>query len=219
MSRLTLTFDNGPTPGVTENVLAALAERDLRATFFVVGASLSASAEARDLTAEAALRGHWIGNHTLGHLAPFGEWDDGAAAVDQIADMADLLGPLATSPKLFRPTGHGEIGPHLFNRPVVDHLCALDYTVVLWNVFVRDSKQPDGWADRALAAIGHRPWDVLVAHDVAHGDMTQLPALLDTVLARGITVEQSFPPDVLPIVDGDVNPDAAALLPLGVRAA
>ena len=40
MPRLTLTFDNGPTPGVTEQVLATLAERGLRATFFVVGEKL-----------------------------------------------------------------------------------------------------------------------------------------------------------------------------------
>ena len=34
--RVTLTFDNGPTPGVTDEVLDILAERSLRAIFFVV---------------------------------------------------------------------------------------------------------------------------------------------------------------------------------------
>jgi peptidoglycan/xylan/chitin deacetylase (PgdA/CDA1 family) len=34
--RVTLTFDNGPTPGVTDQVLDILAERSLRAIFFVV---------------------------------------------------------------------------------------------------------------------------------------------------------------------------------------
>ena len=35
--RISLTFDNGPTPGLTERVLSVLAERGLPATFFVVG--------------------------------------------------------------------------------------------------------------------------------------------------------------------------------------
>src|SRR5947208_2063040 len=40
VKRLTLTFDNGPTPGVTEHVLDELARRDLKATFFMVGTDL-----------------------------------------------------------------------------------------------------------------------------------------------------------------------------------
>jgi peptidoglycan-N-acetylglucosamine deacetylase len=38
--RLTLTFDNGPTPGVTERVLDILAHYRLPATFFVIGRRL-----------------------------------------------------------------------------------------------------------------------------------------------------------------------------------
>ncbi|MGA3247352.1 MAG: polysaccharide deacetylase family protein, partial [Paraburkholderia sp.] len=40
MRKLTLTFDNGPTPGVTDKVLDILARRNLRATFMVVGQNL-----------------------------------------------------------------------------------------------------------------------------------------------------------------------------------
>jgi peptidoglycan/xylan/chitin deacetylase (PgdA/CDA1 family) len=35
--RVTLTFDNGPTPGVTERVLDILGQARLRSTFFVIG--------------------------------------------------------------------------------------------------------------------------------------------------------------------------------------
>jgi hypothetical protein len=37
MSKLTLTFDHGPTPGMTERVLDVLGERDVHATFFPTG--------------------------------------------------------------------------------------------------------------------------------------------------------------------------------------
>ena len=38
--KVTLTFDNGPWPGVTEHVLDTLAARNVRSTFFVVGNQL-----------------------------------------------------------------------------------------------------------------------------------------------------------------------------------
>jgi peptidoglycan/xylan/chitin deacetylase (PgdA/CDA1 family) len=37
VKRLTISFDNGPTPGETEKVLEALASRNVLASFFVVG--------------------------------------------------------------------------------------------------------------------------------------------------------------------------------------
>src|ERR1700752_5263230 len=58
---LTLSFDNGPEPGVTPLVLDVLAERGIRTTFFVIGEKLS-DGERRKLAARAHDEGHWIGN-------------------------------------------------------------------------------------------------------------------------------------------------------------
>ncbi len=44
MFDVTLSFDNGPTQGVTEDVLAVLADHDIRATFFVVGEKVATPA-------------------------------------------------------------------------------------------------------------------------------------------------------------------------------
>ena len=65
MQRLTFTFDNGPAPGATEKVLDFLAERAIKATFFVVGARLR-TPQGRQLAERAHAEGHWIGNHTSG---------------------------------------------------------------------------------------------------------------------------------------------------------
>ena len=43
MFDLTLTFDNGPEPGVTPRVLDILRERGIKATFFVIGEKLGDS--------------------------------------------------------------------------------------------------------------------------------------------------------------------------------
>jgi peptidoglycan/xylan/chitin deacetylase (PgdA/CDA1 family) len=76
--RVTLTFDNGPWTGVTENVLDTLRERGLHSTFFVVGTQMH---KARDLAVRAAAEGHWIGNHTMTHTVTFGDGADPSAEV------------------------------------------------------------------------------------------------------------------------------------------
>src|SRR5215510_7530483 len=59
-----LTFDDGPTPGVTEELLSILSEADVKATFFVIGADLERNPEeGRKIVAA----GHELGNHTYSH--------------------------------------------------------------------------------------------------------------------------------------------------------
>jgi peptidoglycan/xylan/chitin deacetylase (PgdA/CDA1 family) len=66
LKRLTLTFDNGPTPGITERVLDILARHGWPATFFVIGRQLRDPAAAA-LLPKIEQAGHRIGNHTLNH--------------------------------------------------------------------------------------------------------------------------------------------------------
>ncbi len=75
MFDLTLTFDNGPEPGVTPRVLDVLRERGIKTTFFVIGEKLG-DRERRRLAARAHDEGHWIGNHTFTHSIPLGQQHD-----------------------------------------------------------------------------------------------------------------------------------------------
>src|SRR5262245_29979642 len=59
-----LTFDDGPLPDATEEVLSALDEEGVKATFFVIGAELERNLEeGRKIVAA----GHELGNHTYSH--------------------------------------------------------------------------------------------------------------------------------------------------------
>src|ERR1700747_1172680 len=60
-----LTFDDGPTPGVTDKVLTALATECVQATFFMVGRN---AADHPDMVRKIARLGHTIGYHTWDHL-------------------------------------------------------------------------------------------------------------------------------------------------------
>lgn len=199
--KLTLTFDHGPTPGVTERVLDVLRERDVHATFFPTGSQL-AEPGVRPLAERALAEGHWLGNHTMTHGAPLGKRNDPAVEVGEIALAQEALGSLSHRDKLFRPNGGGQVGPHLLSPAALDFIIERGYTVVLWDIYVRDSREPAGWADRALARLGERDWNVLVAHDLATGAMNDLPRLLDAILGAGIEIVQEIPGHATPVRRG-----------------
>src|SRR3954468_9732188 len=110
MTRVTLTFDNGPTPGVTPGVLDVLRTRGIRATFFVVGERLQ-TPEARAIAGAAREDGHWIGNHTMTHTVELGRVSDADLMRREIEGAQDVLGDLASADRLFRPWGQGRLGP------------------------------------------------------------------------------------------------------------
>lgn len=59
-----VTFDDGPTPGVTERVLDLLAQHEAKATFFCVGANVE---KAPALIERLMKEGHALGSHTWNH--------------------------------------------------------------------------------------------------------------------------------------------------------
>jgi peptidoglycan/xylan/chitin deacetylase (PgdA/CDA1 family) len=61
---IVLTFDDGPTPGPTDKVLAALSAECVRATFFMVGRG---AAEHPEMVRKIARLGHTIGHHSWDH--------------------------------------------------------------------------------------------------------------------------------------------------------
>jgi len=199
--RVTLTFDNGPTPGVTEPVLDVLAERGIRTTFFVVGDRLE-DPRHRALVERAWAEGHWIGNHTFTHSVPLGAVTVPGAAEGEIRSTQDLLKGVAHDDKLFRPFGEGgRIGDHLLNPEAADYLMAERFTCVLWTTVPHDWDEPR-WVEVCLDDVGRRDWSVVVVHDLPDCCGARLPDLLDGLQALDATVVQEFPESVVPIRRG-----------------
>jgi len=199
--RLTLTFDNGPVPGITETVLEVLAERKLTATFFVVGTDFRLPGR-RELVARARAEGHRVGNHTMTHSVLFGETDDPDAPAAEIDRNQELLGDLASPERYFRPWGGGgHLGPHLLSPRAVQVLERGGYTLVLWNSVPRDWEDATEWPARARADIDRQDWTVLVLHDNSHA-VEQLAGFLDTVMADGVEIRADFPDACVPIRRG-----------------
>ncbi|CAN5292529.1 hypothetical protein BH09ACT5_BH09ACT5_17750 [soil metagenome] len=211
VKRLTLSFDNGPTPGVTEHVLDELARRGILTTFFVVGRDLQREGN-RQLVQKAKDAGHWIGNHTMTHSIQFGTSADPGLPAAEITAAQDVLGDLAEESKLFRPWGNGGIlGPDVFSTAAIELMKRDGYTCVLWNSVPHDWEDATGWGDRALADIRAQDWTVLVIHDIPSGAMDHLGEFLDRAIAEGVEIVQEFPDECVPIRRGVVGADLAPL--------
>lgn len=212
--QLTLTFDNGPTPGVTDRVLDLLAERSLPAIFFVVANQVEKDATAPALLTRMVRDGHRVGNHSLTHGRPLGELSR-QETIAEIATAQEILQEFAGEASLFRPWGtEGQLDRRCLNRTAVDYLVSGKHTCVLWNSLPRDWADPAGWVDRALADVRARDHTVVVIHDVASGAMDELPRFLDELDRSGVAVTGDLPDECVPIVDGRIVSAVDQLMPL-----
>ena len=149
---VSLTFDNGPTPGVTEPVLDILATHSVQATFFAIGRKL-ATEEGTALGQRIVSEGHRLGGHTWSHSLQFGVADD-RVIDEELASTRSAVDAAGGDGLLFRPYGAGGlIDDRLMNAYGATTLCSLGYTCVLWNVLPGDWRDAAGWVDQALTDI------------------------------------------------------------------
>src|ERR1700684_3091155 len=195
--RVTLTFDNGPTPGITERVLEILERHSILSTFFVIGRNL-ADPEAASLARQCHAAGHWIGNHTFSHSVALGDRPEADFAAHEIGNAQRAIRDLSHPDKLFRPYGNsGLIGPHLLSRAAVAYLLANRFQTVLWNSVPGDWRDPDGWVETCIAQVLENEWSVVVLHDIEGGCLPRLVEFLQRLDDLGVVHEQDFPESVI----------------------
>lgn len=178
-----LTFDDGPDPRSTPQVLDLLDRRGDRATFFCIGRRV---ARHPDLAREILRRGHRLGNHTFSHPNTFafrlwrGLMDEVARAQDTIEDVT------GSRPQYFRPPA-GMRNPILEAVLARENLLLVNWSRRAYDAVVRDS----AFIVRRLAS-GARAGAILLLHDGALGDRPPpalgeiLPRLFEALEARGL---------------------------------
>jgi peptidoglycan-N-acetylglucosamine deacetylase len=198
---VTVTFDNGPTPGITEPVLDVLAQHTVPATFFAIGHKLATPA-GQALGRRIVREGHKLGGHTWSHSILFGDADE-AVIAQELADTRVAVDEAGGDGLLFRPYGAGGIiDEHLMSTFGATSLCAHGYTCVLWNVVPGDWKDQARWVDRAVTDVDLHPWSVIVLHDVADAALARLDEFLTTLGEHKPTWSQEFPDECTPIRSG-----------------
>jgi len=144
-----LTFDDGPTPGITEQVLDILKTFAAGASFFCIGRNAERNPELiRRISAE----GHTIGNHTYSHL-------NGMKTINRDyfndIELAQSLVPSV----LFRP-------PYGMIRPSQIRYLRKLFTIIMWDVMSYDydaGVTKEKCLDNVLKNV--RPGSIVVFHD------------------------------------------------------
>ena len=153
-----LTFDDGPSRPWTELVLEALAELDVRATFFVQGAAVDDETSA--LVVRTAREGHEIGNHTHSHFS-FDEVRDETVVRDELGRTHELLASLiGRPPDLVRP-------PYGRGTELVDAAAsALGYrATVNWSIDPEDWDEPPAEEIVECVVEELHPGAIVLLHD------------------------------------------------------
>ncbi len=173
-NRVALTYDDGPTPGVTDIVLRELAKRRLKATFFMIGKKAEMYPA---LAREVVDAGHEIANHTYTHPALNRMSED---RVDyEIRKAQEVLHNITgKQADWFRPP----YGAFRTNQGPVPLLYKLG--VANWSVDPRDWARPGTQAivDRIISQS--HPGAIILLHDLHRQTADATGTVLDRLMER-----------------------------------
>lgn len=178
-----LTFDDGPIPEVTPQVLAILAKYNVKATFFMVGENIDKHPDVFRQVIEA---GHSIGNHTYNHLkgwrTPYDEYMANTAKWEE----AVLRTSYIVHYTLFRPP----YGKATFRQRRALH--QQGYRLIYWDILTRDY-EATRTPEQMLAQIKRdlRPGSIINFHDSLKSNermLAVLPQAIDFLLSQGYTL-------------------------------
>jgi len=166
-----LTFDDGPNPYYTQQVLAVLQQYGIKATFFCIGRQV---AQYPSLVKQEYAAGNVIGNHTWSHADLTKLSSD--AILTQINATSDAIQQaVGVRPTFFRPP-YGVI-----NANVLTQANQLGLTTIIWNDEARD------WTTPGISVISSRilglagDGAIILLHD-GGGNRSQTVAALPTII-------------------------------------
>lgn len=197
--QVALTFDDGPHPRFTREILSLLEAYEARATFFVLGRQ---AARYPQLIKKLVDSGQEVGNHSFSHLRfPMADREAWLLEVARTDLELELLG--CPDCGLFRPPySH-------YNRGLLKLLGHLHQRLVLWSVDSADWREPDPLAIAANVLSRVRPGAIVILHDSDEtGEKDRRPTIealgliLPALKARGyecVTVSELLaPPSPVP---------------------
>ena len=178
--QIALTFDDGPHPVQTKRLLEGLKERNVKATFFLMGENIKGN---EAIVKQMQDEGHLIGNHSYSHiqLTKAGE----EAVCDAIEHTEEIIAEITGNrPEYLRPP-YGDWNDSLE--------CQLDLIPVFWSVDSLDwkLKNTKKIVDKVLKKTGDG--DIILMHDIFSTSVDAALQIVDELQARGytfVTVEE-----------------------------
>jgi peptidoglycan-N-acetylglucosamine deacetylase len=169
---IALTFDDGPWPNSTAQVLDILKKNNIKSTFFVVGQNVK---NYPDLTKQIVNDGHVIANHTWHHW--YHHMNPQVAAYE-VANTTDIIyKTTGVKTSLFRPPGGN------MRNGVAAYAKSNKYAVIMWSSDSMDYSRPG--VPRLINNIFReaKPGGIVLMHD-GGGDRTHTVKALPEIISR-----------------------------------
>ncbi len=171
-----MTFDDGPHPRLTPQLLDMLSARGIRATFYVIGRN---AARYPQILQRMVNEGHEIGNHTWSHPNLNGH-SDGSVLNQVDRTNRAVYEAVGRPPVTMRPP-YG----NLYDRQRLMLHQTRAMPTVLWSVDTLDWQRPGSSVVSSRVINGSHPGGVILAHDIHTATVRAMPAALDGVMGRG----------------------------------
>lgn len=180
LRKIALTFDDGPHPYYTEQLLDGLKERNVRVTFFVTGEHAVLHS---DVIKRINREGHLIGNHTYSHIQL--KSDNRKIFMDELLKTEEVLEEIISEEVVYVRPPYGSWDKDLEAE--------LDMIPVLWTVDTLD------WCSQDVASVVRKVVnsveenDIILMHDYYDTTVTAALDIVDALLMEGytfVTVDQ-----------------------------
>lgn len=173
-----LSFDDGPRPETTPQVLQALARHCVRASFFMNGEPLL---QAPELARRVRAEGHTVGMHGFRHVS-----FPSLPEADQLADLAAMQQAHA---QVFGGPAPAWRFPFLAESPELRHALARErVTVMSVDLGIEDwlpGQTPAILTERLLQRLQDKGGGIVLLHDAQEQTAAALPALLQALKEQG----------------------------------
>lgn len=177
---IALTFDDGPHIPTTEKLLDGLKERNVKATFFLVGNNIAGR---ENIVKRMAEEGHLIGNHTYSHidLQSVGR----KMVISEIVKTNRLICDITGEMPYYVRLPYGRSSEKLMEQ--------VNMTPVLWSV------DPDDWATSDVErvvnhVVSHTNGrDIILMHDIYETSVVAALEIIDRLQDKGfifVTVDE-----------------------------
>jgi peptidoglycan/xylan/chitin deacetylase (PgdA/CDA1 family) len=173
---IAMTFDDGPSAENTPRLLDILKQRNIKATFFLLGENVVQHPE---IVKRILAEGHEIGNHSWDHPQLSKLSDD--RVTSELTRTSDAIREACGyTPKVMRPP-YGAITKR--QRDWIAEKLGL--SIILWSVDPLDWKRPGPSVVSRRILSGAGPGAIILSHDIHKPTVDAMPATFDALLAKG----------------------------------
>lgn len=167
-----ITFDDGPNPATTPELLDLLKKYDVRCTFFMVGKNVEANP---DIVKRIYQEGHELGNHS---------WDH--ADLSQLNEAQIIEELQSTDDAIFKACGHDP----LYIRPPFGAMSdvyqnTVDRDSILWTIDTRDWESHDASKIKKIIDTYVSDGSIILLHDIHEDSVKAMKSVIPELLEKG----------------------------------